>query len=267
MRRRVYSFVLVFVLGMVAFSLSAQPLQRPTRQVFDTAGVLAPESIEKLEARLDRLRKSGLAEAIIYLAPALPDGAVMEELTLKAVNDWGIGDAATDNGVALFAFMRDRKLRIEVGLGLESRISDAAAQAILDERVTPAFRAGKHAEGLSSAIDAIEALLQQRPAELLTTRLGKTRRIRGKANAPRVVRRINPRFPDEARRAGTEGAVEMEVLIDSSGKVANVKVMKGVPNGLTEAATEAVRQWLYEPVVADGVAVPALIDVCITFRQ
>src|SRR5688572_26835590 len=135
MRQRTEHFKSIAILALTVVSLSAERLYgdellpKPTRSVFDTASVLGAEESARLEARLQRLRDSGTAETLIYIAPSLPEQSVLEELTLRSVNAWGVGNAATDNGIALFAFIRDRKLRIEVGRGLEARISDAAAKA------------------------------------------------------------------------------------------------------------------------------------------
>lgn len=117
-------------------------LPKPTQLVSDTANVLDANDTTRLESRLRDLRASGLAEMIIYLAPSLPEGSVMEDFTLSAVNAWGIGDSATNNGLAIFAFMKDRKVRIEVGRGLEERISDADAAAVIADQIAPSFRQG-----------------------------------------------------------------------------------------------------------------------------
>lgn len=267
-------FKSIAILALTMVSLSAvyaqEVLPKPTRWVSDTAGVLTAEQSARLEARLQRLRDSGAAEALIYIAPSLPAQTVLEDLTLRSVNAWGVGNAATDNGIALFAFINDRKLRIEVGRGLEARISDAAAQTIIDQQIAPAFRAGNYAEGLMAAIDQIERLTRASTpaaADYITTRLGHTRRIAGPANAPRLTRRVHPRYPHEARKARTEGQIHLEVLIDSAGNVADITVTRRLPGGLTEAATTAVRQWVFEPAVdAQGKPVPALIDVVMMFR-
>src|SRR5687768_8001530 len=101
----------------------------------------------------------------------------------------------------------------------------------------------------------------------ITTRLGVTKRIVGPAHAPRVTLRVNPIYPAKARTARTQGQVHLEVLIDSSGKVADITVTKGLPDGLSEAAKTAVKRWVFVPVVdAQGKPMPALVDVVMMFR-
>jgi TonB family protein len=280
MRQRIQHCTLLVVLALMTPGLSVGPLQagevllpKPTRLVSDMASVLTPQESATLEAKLRSLRDSKAAEAIVYIAPAVPESVVMEELTLRSANAWGIGDAATDNGVAVFVFMRDRKIRIEVGRGLESRISDAAARAIIEERLAPAFREGRYAAGLSAALDQIERLVRENPSstraatKFVRTRLGATQRITGPANAPRPKRRVHPFYPAKARSAGTQGQVHLEVLINVAGVVEDVTITRGLPDGLSEAATAAVGQWVFDPPVdAEGKPVPALIDVIIQFR-
>lgn len=280
MRDRTEHLKVFAILALTTISLSVERLHadelllpKPTRLVFDTAHVLDAKDRARLEARLERLRDSGLAEAIIYLAPSIPEQTVVEELTLRSANAWRVGDATTNNGLVLFAFIRDRTLRIEVGRGLEARISNAAAKTIIDEHIAPAFRKGKYAEGLDAAMDQLEPLIRgESPVvdapQYVQTRLGATRRIAGPANVPRVRRRVNPHYPDEARRARTQGMVDLEVLIDSAGRVADVTVTNTLlPHGLSEAAVNAVRQWVFEPVVdPEGRAIPALVDLVINFR-
>lgn len=147
----------MLVLLLAALSLSAQELPRPTGRVSDFAGVLTKDEVRQLERELRRVEG---AEVIVYLAPALPEGVVLEELTLDAVNEWGIGREGVDDGVAIFAFMKDRKVRIEVGLGLEAKISNAAAKAIIDEQIAPAFRAKEYARGLRDAVAQVRRLVK-----------------------------------------------------------------------------------------------------------
>jgi len=69
----------------------------------------------------------------------------------------------------------------------------------------------------------------------------------GLLEPPVAVTRVEPAYPDPARRAGVEGTVELEVAIDAAGRVTDVEVVRGLPMGLSEAATEAVRHWTWRP--------------------
>lgn len=69
----------------------------------------------------------------------------------------------------------------------------------------------------------------------------------GLAEGPVVLKRVEPAYPDLARRAGIDGTVELEVAIDATGKVTNVEVVRGLPLGLSQAAADAVHQWVYRP--------------------
>lgn len=91
------------------------------------------------------------------------------------------------------------------------------------------------------------------------------RRIDDPRLAPTIVRRVEPDYPDAARRYRGDGLVKLEVLVMPDGTVGGARLIHG-PSILGEAAAAAVRQWTYEPVVVDGKAVPALIEVDINFR-
>jgi protein TonB len=69
----------------------------------------------------------------------------------------------------------------------------------------------------------------------------------GLVEPPAVLTRVEPAYPDLARRAGVEGTVELEVSIDAAGKVANVEVVRGLPLGMSDAAADAVRRWTFRP--------------------
>jgi protein TonB len=69
----------------------------------------------------------------------------------------------------------------------------------------------------------------------------------GLLEPPAVLVRVEPAYPDSARRAGIEGTVELEVSVDAAGKVTDVEVVRGLPLGLSEAAADAVRHWTWRP--------------------
>jgi TonB family protein len=88
------------------------------------------------------------------------------------------------------------------------------------------------------------------PDEPLPTELDKDLsplRVGGAVTRPEIISHVKPVYTEKARRAGTEGTVIVEAIIDEEGCVRNVRVLKEQPNGLTEAAVEAVRQWAFSP--------------------
>jgi TonB family protein len=72
------------------------------------------------------------------------------------------------------------------------------------------------------------------------------------AEAPVLVTRVDPRYPEFARKAGMSGDVQLKVLVDAEGKVSRVEVVAGAPGGMTEAAADAVRRWVYQPARVAG---------------
>ncbi|MFN8095989.1 MAG: energy transducer TonB [Vicinamibacteria bacterium] len=79
------------------------------------------------------------------------------------------------------------------------------------------------------------------------------------------MRHVPPVYPADALQARVQGVVILECVIGEDGRIARVKVLRGVPL-LDQAATEAVRQWEYEPTVIDGVPVPVIVTVTVNFR-
>ncbi len=135
----------------------------PTRQFEDRAGFVAADVAERIEARLRRERERTGRELVVAILPGLPEGAALEDFTVRTAQAWRVGRRGLDDGVILFVFAADRRLRLEVGYGLEAAIPDAVAKRILDELVTPRLRDGDREGALDAAIDAIIAAAQGEP--------------------------------------------------------------------------------------------------------
>jgi TonB family protein len=90
-------------------------------------------------------------------------------------------------------------------------------------------------------------------------------RIGGAIKEPRNLKHVNPVYPDIARQARVQGVVIMECTIDAQGKISDVRVLRGVPL-LDAAAIDAVRQWEYTPTLVNGVPVPVIMTVTVSFR-
>jgi uncharacterized protein len=131
----------------------------PTRWVTDVATILSPAAAKSLDEYLERLEKKTGAQFIVYTLPSL-QGDTLEEFTLRAANAWGVGRKGHDDGLVLFIFRDDHKVRIEVGLGLETTIPDSYARRVIREEMTPRFRKGDFDGGITAAVKRLAKRIQ-----------------------------------------------------------------------------------------------------------
>jgi len=143
-------------LGGVA--LAADPLPpKPAQYVEDQAGLLDASTRHALVQKLEAFERETSDQVLVAIYPTVPGDYTMEDFTQRTFAAWGVGQKARNNGVVFFVFKNDRKMRIEVGYGLEGAIPDATAKSILNGEVTPAFRRGDFDGGVTSGVDAILA--------------------------------------------------------------------------------------------------------------
>ncbi|MEK7386381.1 MAG: TPM domain-containing protein [candidate division NC10 bacterium] len=122
----------------------------------DYAGLLARVERERLEAKLAERERATGAQMAIAIFRSL-EGENLEDVANRLFQQWRLGRKGLDNGVLLVVFVNDRKLRLEVGYGLEAVVPDAAAGRIIREAITPRFREQRWAAGLEAAVDAVYA--------------------------------------------------------------------------------------------------------------
>ncbi len=128
------------------------PRPNPPKLVTDQAGVLTPEQLQALEAKLVAIDDSTSNQIAVVILSSL-EGQPKEEYATKLFREWGIGNKKTNNGVLVLVAIQDRQIRIEVGYGLEGAIPDITALSIIDNDIKPAFKAGAYYEGLDKATD------------------------------------------------------------------------------------------------------------------
>lgn len=143
----------MFVLLLPA-SLLAQEVPEYQGFVNDYTGTLSPTQRNQLESLLVQIAEQTSNEIAIALL-TLPEGAVLEEYTLQVAETWGVGGSQNDNGILIAVYPSARKMRIEVGYGLEGAIPDSRALEIMDTKMKPAFRAGDYYTGLRDAAETI----------------------------------------------------------------------------------------------------------------
>ena len=129
-------------------------MPRLTGRVNDNAGMLSKEAVSRLDAALADFQRTDSTQLVVLTIPSL-QGEPLEDYTVKVAQAWGIGQKGKDNGVLLLVSKGDRKVRIEVGYGLEGRLTDALTGRIIDHAIVPAFKAGRFDAGIEAGVAAI----------------------------------------------------------------------------------------------------------------
>jgi uncharacterized protein len=152
--KKLLSILLVLAVFIPGFGQKVLPKPNPPRLVTDAANVLTPEQREILEQKLVALDDSTSNQIAVVLIKTLGDDGI-EEYALKLFREWGIGNKGTNNGVLLIAAIDDRKVRIEVGYGLEGAIPDIVSASIIRNEIGPSFREENYYRGIDNAINAL----------------------------------------------------------------------------------------------------------------
>jgi uncharacterized protein len=154
MRARSWLLAACIVAGAAAARAETPVPEAPTRWVTDEAAFLSPAARDALDARLGAYAQKTGHQVIVYIGPTT-GGVPIEDWAVRAFARWRVGRKGIDDGVALFIFSDDRKLRIEVGYGLEDKLTDAGASRIIRERMVPRIRAGDRDGAVNAGVDAI----------------------------------------------------------------------------------------------------------------
>lgn len=142
-----------------ALLANAQDAQLPlTGRVMDRAELLDSQTEARLTSMLAAHEQATSEQVVVLTLPDL-QGRSIEELGLQLGRDWGIGQQGEDNGALLIVARDDRRIRIEVGYGLEDRLTDAQSSVIINRIMAPAFREGDFVRGISEGTEAIIQVL------------------------------------------------------------------------------------------------------------
>lgn len=127
----------------------------PTNYAVDAAGVLSTDQLQTLNENLKYMDTDKAQFAVVIVKTTAP--LSIEEYGIKLAEKWKVGDVDTDNGAIIILATEDRKVRIEIGYGLEGDINDAAAGAIVDEHMIPELKAGNWYAGITAGLNALAA--------------------------------------------------------------------------------------------------------------
>jgi uncharacterized protein len=141
---------------LVAPALAQLPVPALSAHVMDTTATLKPEQIAQLEAKLAAFEQSKGTQIVFLLVPTTEPEDIASYAN-RVANTWKIGRKEIGDGLLLIVAKNDRKIRIEVAKTLEGAIPDLAAKRIIDQAITPRFKAGDFAGGLDGAADQLMA--------------------------------------------------------------------------------------------------------------
>lgn len=141
------------LLGAALVCAQAQ-LPPLTGRVVDRAGLLDTQQIAVLDRQLAGYEQATGNQLVVVTLPNL-GGRSIEETGLALGREWGIGQKGRDNGALLIVANAERQIRIEVGYGLEDRLTDAQSALIIHNLIAPAFRQGNFAGGIQAGVDGM----------------------------------------------------------------------------------------------------------------
>lgn len=156
--RGAFSLAVLILLLSVGVALAAAPKFPPlSGRVVDNANILSPEVEAKLTTELATLETQTGRQLVVATLPDL-QGYEIEDYGYQLLRTWGIGSKERDDGAILIVAPSERKVRVEVGYGLEPVLTDALSSVIINQTILPAFKAGQMEQGV---VDGTQALVQQ----------------------------------------------------------------------------------------------------------
>jgi uncharacterized protein len=146
--------MLAFLLALLS-AIAVPP--KPAKYVTDNAGVLNAARASALNEKLAQFERDTSNQILVYVDRSLPADTTIEQFANDAFHQWRVGQKGKDNGAVLFLFINDRKMRIEVGYGLEGVLTDAKTRGITSTVIRPRLLANDYDGAVEQGVDAILA--------------------------------------------------------------------------------------------------------------
>lgn len=155
MRRQSTTLIIIAAVALLlchaAAALDVPPL---SGRVNDAAGILSAGTRRQLEAELGDLERTDSTQIVVLILPSL-EGENLEDFSMRTAEAWKIGHQGLDNGAILLIAVKERKLRIEVGYGLEGRLTDLESGRIIRNVIVPRFKEGNFDQGVTDGVAAM----------------------------------------------------------------------------------------------------------------
>jgi uncharacterized protein len=146
----------VFIAAFLTAAGSAAALEVPklSDRVNDYAHLLSPATVQQLDSTLAQLERTDSTQIVVVTIPSL-EGDSLEDFSIRLAEQWKIGQKGKDNGAILLVAAADRKIRIEVGYGLEGVLTDLVSGRIIRNVIVPQFKAGDFNQGVLAGVNAM----------------------------------------------------------------------------------------------------------------
>ncbi len=152
----------LLLISAYAFGQDLQPIPELRARVTDVTATLSAAASQRLEERLSAFETvKGSQVAVLIVASTQPEE--IEQYSLRVVEKWKLGRAKVDDGALLIVAKEDRRVRIEVGYGLEGALNDATSKRIIDEDIVPRFRSGDFAGGIEAGAERMMRVIEGEP--------------------------------------------------------------------------------------------------------
>lgn len=158
---RIFGYWLVFLLllGFLAQPAAALTVPALEGRVNDYAHLLSPATITELDNALRQFEQQDSTQIVVLTVPSL-QGDSLDDFSIRVADKWKIGQKGRDNGAILLIAKKERKVRIEVGYGLEGRLTDLISGRIIRNIMVPRFRQGNFNQGVIDGVKAIMAVVR-----------------------------------------------------------------------------------------------------------
>ncbi|HEX3577811.1 MAG TPA: TPM domain-containing protein [Thermoanaerobaculia bacterium] len=148
------------MLALLLALLSVAVPPKPATYVTDKAGVLDAARVHALNEKLAQFERDSSNQVLVYVDRDVPTDSTSEQFANDAMHQWGVGQKGKDNGAVLFLFTGARKMRIEVGYGLEGVLTDAKSKEITSTIIKPRLKAGDYNGAVEQGADAMLAVIR-----------------------------------------------------------------------------------------------------------
>jgi uncharacterized protein len=153
---RRFCIILVLLFGSRLFAQEVIP-PAPAAYFNDYAGIVSAGTASQLNSTLENFERQTSEQILVAVYPKMQSDSSVEDYTVRVAQSWRAGQKDKNNGAVLFVFVQDHKVYLQVGYGLEGVLPDALVKRIVDEQITPRFKAGDFDGGLTAGVQSIIA--------------------------------------------------------------------------------------------------------------